>query len=139
MLDLSNRTALITGANQGIGWEIARLFARQGARVAVNYPRADARPRALVELGAGAIAVQADVSKVAEIDRMFDEIGSAFSRLDVLVNNAGIFPRSNVLELDEQEWDLVLDTNLKGTFYCSQRAARIMVEQKHGKIVNVSS
>jgi 3-oxoacyl-[acyl-carrier protein] reductase len=138
-IDLSGRTALVTGANQGIGWAIARLLAAQGARVAVNYPDDARYPARLAELGDGAIAVRGDVAKLAEIDQLFRTVAAEFGRLDILVNNAGIFPRAGVLELDEQMWDATHDVNLKGTFFCAQRAARLMAAQGSGRIVNIAS
>lgn len=139
MIDLSERTALVTGANQGIGWSIARLLAEHGARVAVNYPDEARRPAGLAELGEGAVAIRADIGRLEEIERLFAEVGTAFGPLDVLVNNAGVFPRADVLDLDEATWDAVHDVNLKGTFFCAQQAARMMVPRRSGRIVNIAS
>jgi NAD(P)-dependent dehydrogenase (short-subunit alcohol dehydrogenase family) len=138
-IDLSGRTALVTGANQGIGWAIARLLAAHGARVAVNYPDAARYPARLAELGDGAIAIRADVAKLEDIDQLFAAVAAEFGRLDILVNNAGIFPRASVLDLEEQMWDATHDVNLKGTFFCAQRAARLMVPRGSGRIVNLAS
>jgi len=139
MIDLSGRTALVTGGNQGIGWAIAVLLARHGARVAINHPDDAHYPAQIAELGDGAIAVKADVGQVPEIQAMFARVRETFGRLDILVNNAGIYPRADVLRLDERTWDAVLDVNLKGTFFCAQQAAQIMVEQRSGRIVNIAS
>jgi len=139
MIDLTGRTALVTGANQGIGWAIARLFAQQGARVAVNYPDDAHYPRHLGELGPGAMAVRANVARIPEIDAMFAEVARQFGHLDILVNNAGIFPRADVLELSEEVWDAVHDVNLKGLFFCAQRAARLMLPRRAGRIINIAS
>ncbi len=140
MIDLNGQYALVTGANKGIGWAVARLLAQQGARVAVNYPDDANYPSRLAELGEGAIAIKGDVGKVDQIEVLFAEVRRAWGRLDILVNNAGIFPRAVVLELDEATWDRVLDVNLKGTFFCAQQAARLMVEQgTAGRIVNLAS
>jgi len=138
-LDLHGQSALVTGANQGIGWEIATMLAAHGARVAINYPTPATRPTGLEALGDGAIAVQGDVGSTTEITQLFEEVDRAFDRLDILVNNAGIFPRASVFELDEGTWDRVLDVNLKGTFFCSQQAARRMAGQGSGAIVNIAS
>jgi NAD(P)-dependent dehydrogenase (short-subunit alcohol dehydrogenase family) len=139
MLDLSGHTALVTGGNQGIGWAIAELLGRQGATVAVNYPDATHAPGELEQLGADAIALQADVGDVSQIRRMFSELATAFGRLDILVNNAGIFPRATALDLDEATWDRVHAVNLKGTFFCAQEAARMMIPRRSGRIINIAS
>jgi NAD(P)-dependent dehydrogenase (short-subunit alcohol dehydrogenase family) len=139
VIDLTGKTALVTGANKGIGWGIAKLFARMGARVAVNFPNDANYPHQLAELGAEAIAVKADISKLAEIEALFTEVKNAFGQLDILVNNAGVFPRGPFLELDEATWDAVHDVNLKGLFFCCQHAGRMMAERRSGRIVNISS
>ncbi len=139
MIDLSGQTALITGANQGIGWAIAQTLAGRGARVVVNYPDDARYPTSLVELGEGALAVRGDVSRLADIEAIFSFVDEQLGPLDVLVNNAGIYPRADVLNLDEATWDAVVDVNLKGTFFCAQQAARRMAARKHGRIINIAS
>ena len=139
MLDLSGHTALVTGANQGIGWAVARLLADCGARVAINYPDDAHYPEQLLTLGEDALALKADIGSVEQIRTMFVELTAAFGKIDILVNNAGIFPRSAALDLDEAMWDRVHAVNLKGTFFCSQEAARRMVPQGSGRIINIAS
>ena len=139
MLDLAGRTALITGGNQGIGWAIAEILAQQGAAVAINYPDEARAPHDLERLGTSAIALKADIGDVAQIRAMFTQLADAFGVLDILVNNAGIFPRATVIELDEATWDQVHDVNLKGTFFCSQEAARMMIPRRSGRIINIAS
>ena len=139
MLDLSGKTALVTGANQGIGWAVARLLAEHGARVAINYPDDEHVPEQLLALGEEALALKADIGSVAQIRTMFPELIAAFGTLDILVNNAGIFPRAAALDLDEGTWDRVHDVNLKGTFFCCQEAARRMIPKGAGRIVNIAS
>lgn len=137
---LTGRTALITGANKGIGWGIATLFAEQGARVAISYPDDNARPADLAALGPEALAIRSDVGDVGEIRSLFEQTTAAFDgALDILVNNAGIFPRADVLDLDEATWDRVHDVNLKGTFFCSQEAAKLMTQRGSGHIINITS
>ena len=139
-LDLTGRRALVTGANQGIGWAIARRLADHGARVAVNYPDPERRPTDLRPLGPHAVALEADVGRCGAIDAMFTELDEAFGGIDILVNNAGVFPRADVLTLDEAAWDTVLDMNLKGAFFCAQAAARRMIAgTAGGAIVNIAS
>jgi len=139
-LDLTGRRALVTGANQGIGWTIARRLADHGARVAVNYPDPERRPKQVHLLGPDAIALEADIGRCDDIDAMFAELDQTFGGVDILVNNAGVFPRADVLTLDEATWDAVLDVNLKGAFFCAQAAARRMVvDGAGGAIVNIAS
>jgi NAD(P)-dependent dehydrogenase (short-subunit alcohol dehydrogenase family) len=139
LLDLSGLSALVTGANQGIGWSIAMLLAQQGARVAINYPDDAHFPEQYSALGKETIALKADVGDVDQIHTMFTRLAEAFGGLDILVNNAGIFPRATALELDEATWDRVHDVNLKGTFFCAQEAARLMIPRASGRIVNIAS
>jgi 3-oxoacyl-[acyl-carrier protein] reductase len=139
MLDLSGQSALVTGANQGIGWAIAMLLADHGAQVAVNYPDDAHFPEQYMTLGENTIVLKADVGDVDQIRTMFADLAEAFDGLGILVNNAGIFPRATALDLDEATWDRVHDVNLKGTFFCAQEAARLMIPRGSGRIVNIAS
>jgi 3-oxoacyl-[acyl-carrier protein] reductase len=141
---LLGKVALVTGAQQGIGRAIALALAADGADVAVNYlddrAAADAVAGAVRALGRRAVAVPGDVSRAEEARRMVETAVAGLGPLDVLVNNAGIFPRSPFLDLREDEWTRVLDVNLKGGFLCAQAAARVMVgASRPGAIVNLSS
>jgi NAD(P)-dependent dehydrogenase (short-subunit alcohol dehydrogenase family) len=140
---LANRVALVTGAGRRIGKVIAIELARAGARVAVNYNRSAADARAtLGEIrahGARAIAIRADVSKPREVRAMFRSVEREFRRLDVLVNNAGVFFAASWETLNERDWDRALGINLKGPFFCAQAAARIMLQHGGGRIINISS
>ena len=141
---LSGKVALVTGAQQGIGRAIAVALARDGADVGVNYlDDSSAAGRVADEirgLGRRAIIVQADVSQAANVGAMIRTVVEALGPPEVLVNNAGVFPRASFLDLEEREWDQVLDINLKGSFLCAQAVARALVAAKRpGAIVNISS
>ncbi len=141
---LAGRVVLVTGAQQGIGRAIATEFAAAGADVALNYlddrAAAEAVAAEIERLGRRALLLQGDVSAVAQAGAMMEAVAQQLGRLDVLVNNAGIYPRVPMLEMREADWDAVLDVNLKGTFFCSQAAARIMVANRTpGAIINLAS
>ncbi len=140
---LEGKVALVTGASRGIGREIARTLARYGAAVVVNYngskERADEVVTEITGNGGRAVAVQANVASAGEIAKLFEEAVSAFGRIDILVNNAGITKDNLILKMSEEEFDAVLDTNLKGAFLCMKHAAKLMLKQRGGRIVNISS
>jgi len=141
---LSGKVALVTGAQQGIGHAIAVALARDGADVGVNFlddaERAERVADEIRSLGRRALAVQADVAQAASVEAMVAAVVDALGPPDVLVNNAGIFPRASFLELQEREWDHVLGVNLKGSFLCAQAVARALVAgERPGAIVNISS
>ncbi len=141
---LSGQAALVTGAQQGIGRAIAVAFASAGADVAINYlddrAAAEAVAREVQALGRQALLLEADVAVVEQAGEMVAEAASVFGRLDVLVNNAGVYPRVPMLEMRESDWDFVIDVNLKGTFFCSQAAARLMVANgAPGAIISLAS
>lgn len=142
-LPLENKRALVTGASKGVGKGIALELARQGARVAVNYHSdaagAEATVQEIAAAGGRAFAVRANVGLKQDVDEMFDRTLAEFGGLDILVNNAGIQTWKPLLELTEEEWDRVLDVNLKGCFLCTQRAARAMKDAGGGSIVNIGS
>lgn len=140
---LAGKTALVTGASKGIGKGIALELARAGCDVAVNFHSDSAGAEATVAeihaMGRSAFPVQADVGSSAGVDRMFRDVFARFPALNVMVNNAGTQTWKPLLDLEESEWDTVLDTNLKGTFLCTQRAARHMKDNGGGAIVNLGS
>jgi len=141
---LSGKVALVTGAQQGIGRAIAVALARDGADVGVNFlddaDRAERVADEIRSLGRRALAVQADVAQAASVEAMVAAVVDALGPPDVLVNNAGVFPRASFLELQEREWDHVLGVNLKGSFLCAQAVARALVAgERPGAIVNISS
>ena len=136
-------TALVTGANSGIGKTIVSRLASAGYNVAVNYKvdqaAAETLAKELQRSGARAVAVYGDVANPKEVDAIFENIFSAFGRLNALVNNAGVQVFKPLLEVEEAEWDRVIATNLKGCYLCTQRAGRHMKEHRSGAIVNIGS
>jgi glucose 1-dehydrogenase len=140
MASLADKVALVTGASSGIGAAIALELGRQGAKVIVNYVGPPEPAQAVVAQIPEAIALEADVSKSAEVHGMVDRAVARFGRIDVLVNNAGIERYAPFLEKSEADWDAVLAVNLKGPFLCTQSVARDIVRRKaRGTIINISS
>ena len=142
-MDLTGRNALVTGGSRGIGRAVCLELARRGANVAVNCAgnarAAEETAAACRELGVQAFAVQADVSDSAAAEAMVKAVIERFGRLDILVNNAGITRDKLALQMKNEDLDAVLDTNLKGAFYCMRAAYRPMMKQRYGRIVNLSS
>jgi NAD(P)-dependent dehydrogenase (short-subunit alcohol dehydrogenase family) len=140
---LEGMAALVTGADRGIGQGIALALAKEGCRVAVNHvgsaEHADDTVRQLLGLGVDAFAVKADVRHAGEVTAMMDAAAARFGRLDILVNNAAVQAEGAFLDVTEDDWDRVIDTNLKGTFLCTQAAARHMIRTGGGSIVNIGS
>jgi NAD(P)-dependent dehydrogenase (short-subunit alcohol dehydrogenase family) len=141
---LRDQAALVTGASRGIGKEIALELARNGCRVAVNYfndsqPIVDATMAEIRALQSDSIVLEADIRSSTQVAAMIDKVTGEFGRLDLLVNNAGVQTWKPLLEVTEEEWDLVVDTNLKGCFLCTQHAARYMKDHGGGSIVNLGS
>ena len=139
-----SRAALVTGASRGIGKEIALELARHGWRVAINHyqdpvPLAGGALAELRALGAEAMAIEADIRSAPQVAAMFQQVVERFGRLDLLVNNAGVQTFKPLLEVTEEEWDLVVDTNLKGCFLCTQQAGLYMKDHGGGAIVNLGS
>ncbi|MEK7509132.1 MAG: SDR family NAD(P)-dependent oxidoreductase [Patescibacteria group bacterium] len=145
MFDLTGKVALVTGGRRGMGKAHALALAKQGAKVVItDIDQKECAPVAgeITSTGGYARCYQMDVSKRADIDRVFDEVIKEFGRLDILVNNAGIFESKPALEMSEEEWDRTIDTNLKGQFLCAQRAAKEMTKNPPaggGRIINISS
>lgn len=141
-IDLTGKVAVVTGAGRGIGAAIAGAFAEAKADIVVadlNNRSAQQTADRLTGLGRRALAVTADVGVPAQVSQLFDIVRTEFGRLDILVNNAGVWFRKPFLEISDSEWDLVLTTNLKGTFLCTREAARIMMPQRQGCIINIAS
>lgn len=140
---LQGKVALVTGASRGIGRAIALELARQGAKVAVNYAGSEAKAKEVVEaiqqMGGEAFAVQADVSNAEAVEQMVKEVLDRFERIDILVNNAGVTRDNLLMRMKEDEWDDVININLKGVFHCTKAVTRPMMKQRYGRIVNIAS
>ena len=142
-MDFSGKTAVVTGGSRGIGRAICEELARGGANVVLCYAgRAEAAQEtvsACEALGAKAMAVQCDVADEAQVKALMDAAVKAFGRIDILVNNAGVTRDGLLMMMKESDFDAVIDTNLKGTFLCMKAVSRIMMKQRCGRIVNLSS
>ncbi|NMA93221.1 MAG: 3-oxoacyl-[acyl-carrier-protein] reductase [Clostridiales bacterium] len=140
---LDKGCALITGAAKGIGRQIALTLAKAGYDIVINYrgsEEAAERTRTECEnLGAKALKIKADVSNEAECEEMFAEIKKEFGQIALLVNNAGITKDGLIMRMSAEDFESVIDINLKGAFFCSKNAAKMMLRQKYGKIINISS
>ncbi|EHB56591.1 MULTISPECIES: 3-oxoacyl-[acyl-carrier-protein] reductase [Paenibacillus] len=140
---LKGQTALVTGASRGIGRSIALALADLGANVAVNYAGSEAAAAEVVEAvrakGVSAIAIQSNVGRADEADAMVKQVLDAFGRIDILVNNAGITRDNLIMRMKEEEFDQVIETNLKGVFNCLKAVTRPMMKQRYGRIINISS
>ena len=142
-MHLGNKVAIVTGGSRGIGRAVALQLAHNGAKVVVNYAGNEQAAKEVVELittkGGHAIAVQADVANADSVDQMVKQAMDAFGRIDILVNNAGVTRDTLLMRMKEDDWDAVLDTNLKGIYLCTNAVSRIMMKQKAGKIINMTS
>ncbi|MGB3573845.1 MAG: 3-oxoacyl-[acyl-carrier-protein] reductase [Phormidesmis sp.] len=140
---LDGKVALVTGSSRGIGKAAALALAEQGGKIVVNYARsseaADAVVAQIEEMGTEAIALQADVSKADEVDALIKATMDKFGRIDVLVNNAGITRDTLLLRMKPEDWQAVIDLNLTGVFLCSRAVSKIMLKQRSGRIINISS
>jgi len=141
-LVLEGKAALITGGARGIGKEIAMFFAKQGANIAicdVNLEEAEKTAKEIRDMGRGSIAFKADVTNSGQVQDMVDKILDKFSKIDILINNAGITKDNLLLRMSEEEWDKVIAVNLKGTFVCTKFVSKVMLKQRSGKIINLAS
>jgi 3-oxoacyl-[acyl-carrier protein] reductase len=141
-LELTGKVALVTGAAQGIGKAVAMLLAQRGADIIIsdiNLEKAEETTQEIATLGPRAMVIRANVAVVEEVEKMVRAIIERFGQIHILVNNAGIARDKLLLRMTEEEWDLVLDINLKGTFNCTKAVIRYMSKQRYGKIVNIAS
>jgi 3-oxoacyl-[acyl-carrier protein] reductase len=142
-IDLSGRTALVTGASRGIGRATAIKLGAAGAKVAVNYNSSEGPAREVVDAitseGGEALAIKADVSKAEEVDGMISSLVKDWGHVDILVNNAGITRDNLLMRMTEEEWNAVLETNLRSAFYCTKAIMRPMLRNRWGRIISLSS
>ena len=141
-MTVKGRVALVTGAGSGIGEEAVKQLAVSGCKIVVNDIDEEKISKVVDAIngeGGEAIGICCDVSKKNEVQTMMEETIANFGKIDILINNAGISKDSGLLKLKEEDWDKVIDINLKGTFLCSQQAVKYMREQKYGRIINISS
>jgi 3-oxoacyl-[acyl-carrier protein] reductase len=139
---LAGKVAIVTGGSRGIGLAIARLLAEDGASVVVSgrdAARLDAAVKELEALGAPALGVAADAAQREDVERLIEAARERFGRIDVVVNNAGMTRDQLLVRMKDDDWDQVLDTNLRGVFLMTRAAAKVMMRQKSGRIINISS
>ncbi|QAT41511.1 3-oxoacyl-[acyl-carrier-protein] reductase [Clostridium sp. JN-9] len=143
LFSLAGKCAVVTGASRGIGREIALTLARMGANLVVNYRNSIEAVESVIneikQYGVEAVAVQGDVSSFEDSKNIIHTAAEAFGRIDILVNNAGITRDGLILRMKEQDFDSVIQTNLKGAFNCIRHASPIMLKQRSGKIINIAS
>lgn len=142
-MSLQGKTAIVTGGGRGIGRAICLEFAAQGANLVINYAgNSEAAEKTAADceaLGAKAAIIKADVSKSEEVDAIFALAVEEFGRVDILVNNAGVTKDKLIMAMSEEDFDKVVDTNLKGAFLCMKAASKLMMKQRSGRIINMSS
>jgi 3-oxoacyl-[acyl-carrier protein] reductase len=141
-LKLKGKVALVTGAAQGIGKAVGLLLARNGANIVVsdiNLEKAEETAKEIESIGRNAMAVKVDVANLSDVERMVAAVLEKFDKIDILVNNAGITRDKLILRMTEEDWDVVLNVNLKGTFNCTKAVIRHMAKQRSGKIVSIAS
>lgn len=140
---LTGKVAVVTGASRGIGRQIAKTMAREGAIVIVNYngsaAKAEEVVKEIIEAGGQAEAMQCNVSDYAASQEFLNSVIGKYKRIDILVNNAGITRDNLLMKMSEEDFDAVLDTNLKGAFNCTKHVSRQMLKQRGGRIINISS
>lgn len=142
-MTLTGKNAIVTGSSRGIGKAIALELGRRGANVAINYAGNEVKAQEVVEelqaLGVQAIKIQANVANESEVKKMMKEVVNTFGSIDILVNNAGVTRDGLLMRMKEEEFDEVIDTNLKGAFLATKAVTRQMMKQKHGDIINIAS
>jgi 3-oxoacyl-[acyl-carrier protein] reductase len=142
-MHLDGQVAIVTGASRGIGRAVAIALAKVGAKVVVNYAgnakAAEEVRQTIVDNGGQAIVFQADIANAEAVDALVKQTVDSFGKIDILVNNAGITRDGLLMRMKDEDWDAVINTNLKGIFYCTKAVSKIMMKQRSGKIINMTS
>lgn len=142
-MDFKGQTVLVTGGSRGIGAAIAKAFAKEGANIALNFAgsitAAEETAKAIIDLGGKCKIYQADVSDLSQVEAMIKKAEEDFGGIDILINNAGITKDSLFMRMKEEDWDSVIDVNLKGVFNCSKSVVRGMIKKRKGKIISIAS
>ena len=138
-MDFTGKSVIVTGSGRGIGRTIAERFARLGAKVVISDLDEATVAEVAKAIGNGAIGIKANVTDADDVAALIDKTKEAFGSVDIVVNNAGITRDTLMMRMDEKDWDMVLDINLKGAFLVTKAATRVMMKQRYGRIVNISS
>ena len=138
-MDFTGKSVIVTGSGRGIGRKIAERFAALGARVVISDLDQGMVDAVAKEIGQGAVGIRANVTDSADVSGLIEKTKEVFGSVDIVVNNAGITRDSLMMRMDEKDWDMVLDINLKGAFLVTKAATRVMMKQRYGRIVNISS
>ena len=136
---IDDKVAIVTGAGQGMGETVAKKLSIEGAKVALVDIETEGIAKVARSIKSDVIEVQADVTKAADMSNMVEKVVDKFGTIDILINNAGVLRPTKLIDISEEEWDWVIDVNMKGTFLCTQAVLPIMIKQKSGAIVNFSS
>ncbi|UCE23749.1 MAG: 3-oxoacyl-[acyl-carrier-protein] reductase [Candidatus Zixiibacteriota bacterium] len=138
-MDFEGKTVLVTGSGRGIGRAIAEKFAAMKARVVISDLEQEQVEKVAGEIGGETVGIKADVTSLGDVENLFEQARQRFGQVDIVVNNAGICRDTLMIRMDEKDWDMVLDINLKGSFLVTKTAAKIMMKQRYGRIINISS
>lgn len=138
-MDFEGKTVIVTGSGRGIGRSIAEKFAELKAKVVISDIDQQQVEKVAAEIGGETIGVKADVTNAGDVEGLFEKAREVFGKVDVVVNNAGVTRDTLMIRMDEKDWDMVLDINLKGSFLVTKTAAKIMMKQRYGRIINISS
>lgn len=138
-MDFTKKTVIVTGSARGIGRSIAEKFSQLGANIVISDIDLEQAETVAGQIGTNAIGLKADVTNLTDIENLFEKTKKEFGQIDIVVNNAGITKDTLMIRMSEKDWDMVLDINLKGSFLVTKTAAKVMMKQRYGRIINISS